>query len=143
LRDFITGNRRTVLARDELVTAILVPKSTPGAASTFLKLGGRRYLVISIVMVAVLIEPDPRGQVLRARVAIGACSEVAQRVPVLESCLLGQPIAGRLGSLAAREHLAQVLRPIDDVRGSAVYRLDAALTLTRRALDALAARARP
>ena len=50
--DFLQGNRRTALGESELVTAILVPKHGAAARSTFLKLGARRYLVISIAMVA-------------------------------------------------------------------------------------------
>jgi CO/xanthine dehydrogenase FAD-binding subunit len=139
LGDFILGNRKTARRRDELVTAIRVPKPAPGTRSTFLKLGARRYLVISIVMVAATIEPDARGQVARARIAVGAASAAAQRVFALESALLGAPIDARLATLACPEHLAQALAPIDDVRGSAAYRNDAALTLVRRALSELGA----
>ena len=139
LGDFILGNRKTACRRDELVTAILVPKPAPDTASTFLKLGARRYLVISIVMVAATVEPDPRGQVARARIAVGACSPVARRVAALENALIGQPIDRRLGTVAASEHLDQAIAPIGDVRGSAAYRHDAALTLVRRALDRLGA----
>src|SRR5882724_11977433 len=42
--DFILGNRRTALAADELVTAIVIPKPCGAATSTFLKLGARKYL---------------------------------------------------------------------------------------------------
>ena len=139
LAGFITGNRKTARRSDELVTALRIPKPAPGTESTFLKLGARRYLVISIVMVAATIEPDARGQIARARIAVGAASAVAQRVLALESALLGAPIDGRLGTLVCPEHLKQVLAPIDDVRASAAYRNDAALTLVRRALDALGA----
>jgi CO/xanthine dehydrogenase FAD-binding subunit len=140
LAAFITGSRKTARRADELVTALRILKPAPGTESTFLKLGARRYLVISIVMVAATIEPDGRGQIARARIAAGAASAVAQRVPALESALLGAPIDDRLGTLVCAEHLKQVLAPIDDVRGSAAYRNDAALTLVRRALDALGAR---
>ena len=51
--------------------------------------------------------------------------------------LVGAPARPGLGALAKAEHLAP-LSPIDDVRASAAYRLDAALTLVRRALDACA-----
>ena len=137
LRAFITGNRQTARRPDELLTAIRVPKPAEGTASVFLKLGARRYLVISIVMVAAAIEPDARGQVARARIAVGACSAVAQRVLALEYALLGHPIDAALASIVCPEHLAQVLMPIDDVRGSGAYRNDAALTLVRRALTEL------
>lgn len=143
LGQFITGNRQTARRADELVTAIRVPKPAAGTASTFLKLGARRYLVISIVMVAALIGPDARGQVSRARIAVGACAPVAQRLRALESALIGVPIDARLGTVVSAEHLAQALAPIDDVRGSAGYRDDAALTLVRRALGTLGAAMEP
>ncbi len=106
----------------------------PGTASLFLKLGARRYLVISIVMVAIAIEPDTRGQIFRARVAVGACSAAAQRLLATELALIGQPIDAGIAALIVPEHLAQVISPIDDVRGSAAYRIDAAFTLVKRGL---------
>src|SRR3546814_1303490 len=53
---FILGNRKTARRPDELVTAIIVPKPSGRARSRFLKLGARKYLVISIVMVATLLD---------------------------------------------------------------------------------------
>ena len=52
MAEFVTGNRETRRRADELVTAILVPRPTRSARSGFLKLGARRYLAISIAMVA-------------------------------------------------------------------------------------------
>jgi CO/xanthine dehydrogenase FAD-binding subunit len=138
LADFIVGNRRTQRRADELLTAVLVPKPTGPARSTFLKLGARRYLVISIAMVAALLEDDGQGRVRTARVAVGACSEVARRLPELERALQGHTLGPALGEVPAAEHLAP-LRPIDDVRGTAGYRWDVALTLVRRALRELGA----
>jgi CO/xanthine dehydrogenase FAD-binding subunit len=59
---------------------------------------------------------------------------VAQRLRTLEQKLLGQRAASGLSALAEAQDL-QVLSPIDDVRGSAAYRRDAALTLVRRAIE--------
>src|SRR5690606_1490518 len=56
LAEFIRGNRRTARRPDQLVTAVLVPMPRHAARSDFLKLGARRYLVISIVMVAGVLE---------------------------------------------------------------------------------------
>ena len=139
LSHFIAGNRRTLLKPGEMVTALLVPKpEAPRAASHFLKLGSRKYLVISIVMVAAVAEIAEDGIVSRARVAVGACSEVAQRLPALEDALAGRVFGPGLGEGAEAAHLVP-LDPIDDVRGSAEYRRDAALTVVRRTLDELAA----
>lgn len=135
---FVLGNRRTARRADELVTGLFVPEALPAThvRSTFEKLGSRAYLVISIAMVAAVAEIDDAGRVARARVAVGACSEVATRLTTLEADVQGAPAIEVAASLPERvqpEHLAP-LRPIDDVRGSAAYRREAALELVRRAL---------
>jgi CO/xanthine dehydrogenase FAD-binding subunit len=136
LSQFITGNRRTVLAPGELLVALHVSKPARPARSAFLKLGARRYLVISIAMAAATVEID-HGRVSAARIAVGACSAVAQRLPALEVVLQGTPI-DRMAEHVDPAHLAP-LTPIDDVRGSAAYRTDAAATLLRRLLGSFAA----
>jgi CO/xanthine dehydrogenase FAD-binding subunit len=140
LAEFITGNRTTVRRADELVTAITVTKPNSAARGGFMKLGTRKYLVISIVMVAASIEPDSEGNVAAARIAVGACSPVPMRLGELEAALLGRSFDGALGDIAQPGHL-DMLSPIDDVRADATYRRDAALTVVRRALNHMAAMA--
>jgi CO/xanthine dehydrogenase FAD-binding subunit len=135
LASFIRGNRATARRPDQLVTAIRVPKPRHAARSHFLKLGARRYLVISIAMVAGVVEVE-EGRVAAARLAVGACSPVARRLPALEAALAGRPARPELGDVVTVEHLAG-LSPIDDCRGSAAYRIDAAATLLRRLLRRL------
>ncbi len=136
----VRGNRETVLASDQMVLGVRIPKPAgTRAGGAFLKLGARRYLVISIVMAAAALEVDAAGRVARAAVSLGACSPVARRLQALEDALVGRPCDGTLGAAAEARHLAG-LAPIDDVRGSAAYRGDAALTVTRRVLAALGAR---
>ena len=106
------------------------------ARGHFLKLGARRYLVISIVMVAAALEADADGRVARAAVAVGACSPVARRLPELEQALVGHPCDAALGDAVTDAHMAP-LAPLDDARGSAAYRMDAARTLTARTLAEL------
>ena len=134
--EFVTGNRATQRRPDELVTGLLIPKPPEGATSTFLKLGAREYLVISIAMVAALIAPAEDGSVAVARLAVGACGPVASRLTGLERVLSGLPLGPELADIPAPEHL-QGLSPIDDIRATAEYRRDAALTLVRRALRQL------
>ena len=132
LSDFVLGNRRTARQPHELVSAVLVPKWRAGTRSVFLKLGQRKYLVISIAMVSVVMALDDAGRVALCGIAVGACSAVAQRLPALEARLRGVRARDAAG-LATAEDL-RGLTPIDDVRGSAAYRLDAALTLVRQAI---------
>jgi CO/xanthine dehydrogenase FAD-binding subunit len=133
--EFVTGNRRTQCQPQELVTGILVPRRFAGARSSFVKLGARRYLVISIVMVAAVVE-SRQGKVAQARIAVGSCSEVACRLTELEAALVGLPTDETMVKAATARHLAP-LTPIDDVRASAAYRREAALVLVQRALSAL------
>jgi CO/xanthine dehydrogenase FAD-binding subunit len=136
LGGFVTGGRQTARRPDELVTSLLIPGPGARCRSTFLKLGARRYLVISIVMVAVTVDVDESGTVVKAAVAVGACSPVAQRLPALEARLVGRPLA-QAASLVRPIDLA-ALTPIDDVRGTAAYRMDATERLIQRALRGLA-----
>jgi CO/xanthine dehydrogenase FAD-binding subunit len=136
LATFVTGSRRTLRRPDELLTAIVVPPWARGTRSTFCKLGARRYLVISIVIVAVTLEAGTDGSVVRAAVAVGACSEVAQRLPALEAKLAGRPLSVALADLVRPQDFA-LLAPISDIRGTAEYRREAAMTLVRRALAEL------
>ena len=137
LSEFILGNRRTALEPGQMVTGLSLPKPAHPARGAFLKLGARKYLVISIAMVAAVIERDGAGCVTGARIAVGACSEVARRLPDLEAALMGRPLSADLGAAVQARHL-DPLSPIDDVRGSAEYRRDAARIALRRCLAGLA-----
>src|SRR5438445_537395 len=61
LRDFIVGNRKTLRRPDEILSRVIVSRRLDDAASAFLKLGARRYLVISIAMVAAIVQTDRAG----------------------------------------------------------------------------------
>lgn len=131
LGDFLSGPRQTTLAPGEMVTAILIPPHGAAARGAFIKLGARRYLVISIAMAAAVLEAGD-GRITTARIAVGACSAVAMRLAALEQALIGTPVGDAAGAVAA-EHLG-VLSPIGDVRATAAFRLEAAHELVRRVL---------
>lgn len=133
LGDFITGPRRTALGAGEIVTAILVPKIATVGRSAFLKLGARRYLVISIAMVAARLVLDG-ARISSAAVAVGACGPVATRLGAVERALAGQD-AENAAALITDELVARHLSPIADIRGDAEYRMAAACELVRRAVS--------
>lgn len=137
LADFIVGNRKTLRQPGEILSQVLIPRTAEEANSIFLKLGARRYLVISIAMVAAVLQKDASGRVTQARISVGSCSAVAARIPTLEQALLGAEMSRGLGSLVRADHLKSI-SPITDVRATARYRQDAALQLVQRALDACA-----
>ena len=135
LAEFIVGNRKTLRRPDEVLSGILIPRTAEDSSSVFLKLGARRYLVISISMVAALIQRDDVGRIAEARLAVGSCSARARRLRDLEKNLAGLPCAPGIGDRVTEAHLSS-LSPIDDVRATAEYRRDASRILVRRALEA-------
>ena len=135
ISDFLLGVRQTALAQDELVTAIVVPKGADTMGAAFEKLGSRKYLVISITMTAAMVSLLADGAINEARVAVGACSAVAQRLPELEDSLVGQ----RPEDIQIDPSFLSPLSPIDDVRGSREFRLDVVAEQCVRALRRAAA----
>jgi CO/xanthine dehydrogenase FAD-binding subunit len=129
---FVHGPRQTARRPDEIALGLRIP-IIENAASSFEKLGARRYLVISIAMVAAVATFDAAGRIVRASVAVGACAPRARRLPALEAALIG---ARPDPALVCENHLAP-LAPIDDARATATYRRAAALELLRRAIGGL------
>jgi CO/xanthine dehydrogenase FAD-binding subunit len=139
LPEFITGNQATARRPDEILVSVEIPRRLENSISAFLKLGARRYLVISIAMVAVNIVADRSGRIEEALVAVGACSVKAERLHDLESTLGGKLLRPGIGSGVTAKQLAK-LSPIDDARGTTAYRKEAAQILVARALEDCARR---
>lgn len=135
LAEFITGPRQTALETGELVTGVFLPSTALPGQGHFLKLGARRYLIISIAMTAARIEVTD-GIVTSAALAIGSCGPVATRLPATERALIGAPLDPNRITDAL---VAEAISPIDDVRADAAYRAHAAAELLRRTLAALPA----
>ena len=134
LADFITGNRATQLRSDELLTSVLVPVSSANGNSSFLKLGSRKYLVISIAMSAVRLELNSDDTIADIAIAVGSCSEVAQRLTNLEDYLKGKKLNASILDTIGQQQLDR-LTPISDVRASAHYRQQASAQLVRRTVE--------
>jgi CO/xanthine dehydrogenase FAD-binding subunit len=118
LGDFLLGPKRTALAADELIVGVRVPRSR--APETFMKIGPRNAMVISVASLALAVDRE-RG---RLRAAYGSAGPTVARVEA--------PLDD-----AARfpELVATACSPIDDVRGTARYRRHALSVLTARALQ--------
>ncbi|MEQ8257671.1 MAG: xanthine dehydrogenase family protein subunit M [Roseovarius confluentis] len=139
LKDFIVGPRRTALTPGEIVTSVHVPRSALNGRSRFLKLGARRYLVISIAMVAVRLVVEG-GRISDVALAVGACSAVATRLPQVEAVLRERAADHTLADVISEDAVCAALSPLDDMRATAGYRGHAATELLRRAVaDAVGA----
>jgi len=115
MQDFVVGPKRNVLADDELIHGVSLP--TGESRQTFMKVGPRNAMVISVVSLALRVDEELRA-------AFGS----AGPVPVL--------VRGSLDEADSfAERVAAVASPIDDVRGTAPYRRHALRVLTKRALE--------
>ena len=118
LRAFLLGVKQNALAPDEIVVSVRIDPS--GSEQTFMKVGPRNAMVISVCSLALRVDRES-GEL---RAAIGSAAPTVRLVtaPIAEAESFPETVAGAAS-------------PIDDVRGTASYRRHALRVLTRRALD--------
>ena len=140
--DFMTGPKRSVMRRDELVIA--AEWDDAGPAQTFLKVGTRNAMVIAVASLAFVVDRARR----RVGIALGSCGPTILRATEAErfaSGLLdehGWDRALRVGDAARGEIgrlVAAAARPIDDVRGTAAYRRHVLAVIAGRAFSRVGA----
>ncbi|MBW2093854.1 MAG: xanthine dehydrogenase family protein subunit M [Deltaproteobacteria bacterium] len=142
LEDFIKGPGDTELAPEEILAEIEIDRAPGYSGASYIKLGTRKALEISLVNVASFITLEaPDGVITSARIVMGAVGPTPLRAPSAEKILVGEKPSVRLFERAGRA-AAEESRPIDDFRGSAQYRRDMVDVLTRRALAAALQEAR-
>jgi xanthine dehydrogenase small subunit len=130
VEDFCTGYRSTVLAPDEIIIRVHIPRPPPGALLACEKLSKRHDQDIATVGLSVLLDLRD-GVVVAVRVAHGGCGPRAARAPMAEAALLGAPFDATAAERAAQALEAEVT-PLSDLRGSAAYRRAAVGNLLRR-----------
>jgi len=139
LKDFHVGVNRTVLAEDELLAEVLIPKSAGGAS--FLKLR-RHQTAVDIAVVNVSTRLNcVNGRCVDARIVLGAVAEKQICAQKAQGLLLNQIVDPGVIQKAA-EQAAEEARPIDDIRASASYRKRMVAVLVRRSLELSAGRCR-
>jgi CO/xanthine dehydrogenase FAD-binding subunit len=115
LQEFVIGVKRNALAEDELILDVTVDADQ--GRQTFMKVGPRNAMVISVVSLAVRVDGG-----------LTASFGSAGPVPGV--------VHGALADAESfPEQVAAAASPIDDVRGTAAYRRHALRVLTKRALE--------
>jgi CO/xanthine dehydrogenase FAD-binding subunit len=132
LSRFLVGRRRTALADGELMTAVSLPAPRVNEGTAYVKIGNRTTITIAVLSAAVRLRWDAGGRVTDAAVAVGAASEIAHRMPAIESRLLGVTLDA-LDDVPLDIDLCQQLSPITDLRATAEYRRQMVSTTIRRA----------
>ncbi|MGB9290107.1 MAG: FAD binding domain-containing protein, partial [Terracidiphilus sp.] len=125
--DFHTGYKRNLLAPDELLYAIHLPRRFAQHKQYLRKVGTRRAMAIAKVALGAtaLLE----GQTIRElRLGAASLAPFPARLKATEAALLGQPIT-RETMTAAHRALTGEIKPIDDIRSTAEYRRRVAVNL--------------
>lgn len=118
---------------DELLTSLTIPKQPVNARSVYLKFLPKTQDDYAAVSVAALGQMK-EGQCEDIKLALGSAGPTPVRATRVESELKGKSITPKLLKLAA-ESVVEQIDPMDDSRGSSMYKKDMAIVFTRRALE--------
>ncbi len=130
LEKLYTGYRQNVMAPDEVMAWIKVPKPTPGEASRVYKISKRYDDDISAVCLAINLYVEG-GKVIAASIGAGGVAATPVRALQTEAALTGQPwnlhtVQNAMATLRAE------FSPISDMRASAAYRSEVVGNLLQR-----------
>ena len=134
LTEFFVGPRQTILASDEMLVDILIPKANLGKPAGFIKFGLRKGQALALVNAAAATWVKD-GTFQAPRISLGAVAPVVIRCPAAEAALDGQPFSAESINEAAKIAASEA-KPIDDFRASKTYRLDLIEVGVRRTLAA-------
>ncbi len=130
LEDFYTGYRKNVLAKDEVLGWIKVPKATAGELAKVYKISKRFDDDISAVCLAINLHLKD-GKVASASMGAGGVAATPVRAVKTQTALVGQP-----WTLATVQQAQAVLQaefqPISDMRASTAYRTQVLGNLLQR-----------
>lgn len=129
---FFTGPQKTDLREGEMLTDIVIEKMDPAESHCFLKLGQRNALTVAKISLAARCAVRD-GRISGLRIALGSVAPTVVRARGAEAFLEGKALDADVIS-AAVDLIRKDIRPIDDIRSTATYRLHAAGVLLRKYL---------
>jgi CO/xanthine dehydrogenase FAD-binding subunit len=135
--DFHTEYKKTLLAADELIRTVCLPRRFADYFPYSRKVGARNAQAISKVCIAAVGRVE-RGVVEAVSIALGSVAPVPLRLSQTERVVKGQAIDAAL-VLRARKTAIDEVRPIDDIRSTATYRAVVSGNLVAEFLEGLAA----
>ncbi|MBV8629667.1 MAG: xanthine dehydrogenase family protein subunit M [Silvibacterium sp.] len=138
--EFHLGYKKTALAADELIGAVLLPRRFDASLRYVRKVGTRNAQAISKICVAATARLN-HGRVEEIRIGMGSVAPTPLRLSATENVLLGAEL-NDTAILEARRTVAGETAPIDDIRSTAAYRTLVAGNLLEEMLRTFAGAAR-
>jgi CO/xanthine dehydrogenase FAD-binding subunit len=133
--EFHLGYKQSVLEPDELVFALHLPRRFSNHMQYLRKVGTRRAMAITKVALAATAVVEQR-LVIEIRLAAASLADRPVRLAATEAAILGKALSPETRA-AARQALLNEVRPIDDIRSTAMYRKHVAANLLDELLDQL------
>ena len=141
VEDFCTGPGTNVLKTGEILVQLRLPAPRTGSGSHYRRFIPRYEMDIAVVGVGAAVQLDATGRHFEsARIGLGAVAPTPLYASKASEWLSGQPVSDETIARAA-EMVVEVIRPIDDMRGTKEFRTHVSGVLTRRVLKAAVARA--
>lgn len=141
VEDFFLGPGRNALQPGELLLKVVIPAPGPNTGAFYHRFIPRNEMDIAVASSGVLLELDGAGQIVRARVALGAVGPTPMMVPAAAQAVAGKTPNAETFALAGAA-AAEAATPITDMRGSVAQRKHLASVLTVRALEGALTRIR-
>ena len=132
INDFFTGPKKNVLNKGEILEKIILPLKKDKQKGVWIKVGKRKALVISSISLALNLVFEDETTIKDSKLCIGSAAPVPLRITKAEEYLNNKNInkveLEKLGRIVAEE-----IKPIDDIRGTAKYRRQTINNITQSA----------
>jgi len=133
LEEFFRGPGQTLMNPHEILTEIIIPKTSQQLVGEYIKFSPRDMMDLAYVGIALAYNIAAAKRCIGVRIVLGAVAPTPLRArnaeALLEGHLLTEELAAKVGTEAAQES-----KPISDVRSSADYRRAMVGAMTKRAL---------
>lgn len=133
--------KKTCLEETDVIKEFIIPLSDSSESSSFVKMGRRKAMTISIVNAAAKVTLSADKKIITSiTIAAGACAPTIVRLKQLEQALTGQP--ADKNTVSRNVHLAlEDVSPITDMRGTEWYRKEMIRVFAERAVNGAIANA--
>jgi carbon-monoxide dehydrogenase medium subunit len=133
LKDFFVGPGKTVLSKSEILTEVHIPTPRPHTGTSFIRLS-RASMDIAKISIAVMLHLDTNKRISDARIALGSVAPTPIMANKSADLLKGNRLTHEALNRASQS-VAEEIRPITDIRGTAEYRKEVSHVIARDAIE--------
>ncbi len=133
LKEFFLGPGKTMLSKSEMLTEIHIPSPRAHTGTSFIRLS-RASMDIAKISIAVMLQLDTNKRISDAKIALGSVAPTPIMANESADLLTGNRLTRETLNRVSHS-VADEIRPITDIRGTAEYRKDVSHVITRDAIE--------